>query len=156
MWCELPPDARSIIEAQPRRGDRIFPYSTDAIGAAFTRACRLLGIEDLRFHDLRHSGISRLFELGRTIPQVACVSAHRSLSSLKRYAHIRQSGDRLAGWKWLAVASISAQMVTGLTVTRLRAVETLHGTARGDIDANQARGYPRYRRKEPPVSQGGE
>lgn len=114
-------------------------------------------IDDLRFHDLRHTGISRLFEMGRTIPQVACVSAHRSWSSLKRYAHIRQSGDRLTGWSWCAVASIPAQMVTGSTVTHVRAVETRHGTARGDIDANQARGYPRCRRKgEPPVSQGEE
>lgn len=26
---------------------------------------QLLGIEDLRFHDLRHEGISRLFENGK-------------------------------------------------------------------------------------------
>ena len=55
----------------PRRDDRIFPYSTDAISAAFTRACKVLGIEDLHFHDLRHEGVSRLFEMGWTIPQVA-------------------------------------------------------------------------------------
>jgi integrase len=34
--------------------------------------------EDLRFHDLRHEGVSRLFEMGRTIPQAAAVSGHRS------------------------------------------------------------------------------
>src|SRR5436305_1670525 len=75
-------------------GERILPFSTDAISAAFTRACRILGIEDLRFHDLRHEGISRLFEMGRTIPQVAAVSGHRSCISLKRYTHIRQIGDK--------------------------------------------------------------
>jgi integrase len=50
----------------PKVGDRVFPYTTDAICAAFTRACRVLGIEDLHFHDLRHEGVSRLFEIGRT------------------------------------------------------------------------------------------
>ncbi len=100
VYCELPPEALAIIKSMPREENRIFPYSTDAISAAFTRACRILGIEDLRFHDLRHEGISRLFEMGRTIPQVAAVSGHRSWTSLKRYTHIRQSNDKYANWKW--------------------------------------------------------
>jgi integrase len=83
--------ASAIIELMPRRGDRIFPYSTDAINAAFTRACKVLAIDDLHFHDLRHEGISRLFEMGRTIPQVASVSGHRSWQSLQRYTHLHQT-----------------------------------------------------------------
>jgi hypothetical protein len=31
-----------------------FPYDPKSVGAAFTRACHILGIQDLRFHDLRH------------------------------------------------------------------------------------------------------
>jgi integrase len=76
------------------------PYSTDAISAAFARACKILGIEDLRFHDLRREGISRLFEVDRTIPQVAAVSGHRSWTSLKRYTHIRHSADKYQNCKW--------------------------------------------------------
>ncbi len=100
VYCELPPEALTAINSMRRDGERIFPYSTDAISAAFTRACKILGIEDLRFHDLRHEGISRLFEMGRTIPQVAAVSGHRSWTSLKRYTHIRQSEDKYKNWKW--------------------------------------------------------
>jgi integrase len=115
MWCELPPEALQIIQMQPRIGDRIFPASVDAVGAAFTRACQLLRISDpewsdgrnLHFHDLRHDGISRLFEMGRNIPQVACVSGHRSWNSLKRYTHIRQSGDKYAGWPWLGTITLN-------------------------------------------------
>jgi integrase len=99
-WCELSPEASAIIDSMPRRDQRIFPYSTDAISAAFTRACKVLGIEDLHFHDLRHDGVSRLFEMGRTIPQVASVSGHRSWQSLQRYTHLRQTGDKYVGWKW--------------------------------------------------------
>jgi integrase len=113
MWCELPPEALQIVQAQPRIAERIFPASVDAAGAAFTRACQLLGMSDpgwpdernLHFHDLRHDGISRLFEMGRNIPQVACVSGHRSWTSLKRYTHMRQTGDKYAGWAWLAAVS---------------------------------------------------
>jgi integrase len=98
--CDLPPEAVAIIEATPKVDHRIFPYSTDAICAAFTRACQFLGIEDLHFHDLRHEGVSRLFEIGRDIPRAALVSGHKSWSSLQRYAHIRRSGDKFANWKW--------------------------------------------------------
>jgi integrase len=61
----------------------------------------LIGIEDLHFHDLRHEGVSRLFEMGRTIPQVASVSGHRSWQSLQRYSHLRATGDKWSNWVWL-------------------------------------------------------
>jgi integrase len=84
----------------PQTGPTIFPASADAISAAFTRACKVLGIEDLHFHDLRHEGISRLFEMSWNIPHVAAVSGHRSWQSLKRYTHLSQAGDKYANWKW--------------------------------------------------------
>ncbi|QFY60352.1 tyrosine-type recombinase/integrase [Rhizobium grahamii] len=103
VWVELPPEAIRIIESMPKKKDRIFPYGTDAISAAFTRACQYLHIDDLHFHDLRHEGVSRLFEMGRTIPLAASVSGHRSWNSLQRYSHLRETGDKLDGWKWLDV-----------------------------------------------------
>ena len=100
VYCELTPEALKIIKSMPRDDARIFPFSADAISAAFTRACKFLGIQDLHFHDLRHEGISRLFEIGRTIPQAAAISGHRSWTSLKRYTHIRQTGDKYTDWVW--------------------------------------------------------
>jgi integrase len=90
VWCDLPPEALQIVLSMPRRREEIFPYCGDTIGTNFTRACQFLEIIDLHLHDLRHDGISRLFEIGRNIPQVAAVSGHRSWSSLKRYTHRRQ------------------------------------------------------------------
>lgn len=101
VWCDLPEPALQIIQAMPRGKGSIFPYNSETISYTFRDACLILGIDDLRFHDLRHEGISRLFELGLTIPHVAAVSGHRSWQNLKRYTHIRQTGDRYAGWKWL-------------------------------------------------------
>lgn len=105
VYCELPTEALAIVRSMPRTAPQLFPYSADAISAAFTRACQFLGIKDLRFHDLRHEGISRLFEMGRTIPQAAAVSGHRSWTSLKRYTHIRQAGDKYKNWKWLPIVT---------------------------------------------------
>lgn len=101
VWVDLPPEAEAIARAMPKTDPEIFPFSTDAITANFTRACKILDIHDLRFHDLRHEGVSRLFEMGRTIPQAACVSGHRSWQSLQRYAHLRAAGDKWQGWEWI-------------------------------------------------------
>ena len=100
VWCELPPESVAIIESMPHVSDRIFPYTVDAISTAFTRACKFLGIADLHFHDLRHEGVSRLFEMGRTTALASSVSGHRSWQSLQRYTHIRRTGDRYEGWRW--------------------------------------------------------
>jgi integrase len=123
VWVDLPLEALAIVKTMPRNDARIFSYSTDAISAAFTRACLILGIttdrmpdeKRLHFHDLRHEGISRLFEMGRSIPQVATVSGHRSWQSLQRYSHVRASGDKYAGWKWLADVSQKAKDANAMT-----------------------------------------
>ncbi len=113
VWVDLVPEAVAIIDAMPKISDQIFPFNPGAMGAAFTRCCQLLGIsgEDipdeqcLHFHDLRHEGVSRLFEMGWNIPHVAAVSGHRNWTSLKRYTQLRQRGDKFANWKWLPIVT---------------------------------------------------
>lgn len=85
----VPAGARKIIDALPRFDERILPYKSESVSASFERACKRLDIDDLRFHDLRHEGICRLFELGLGIPEVAMISGHQSWSNLKRYTHLR-------------------------------------------------------------------
>ena len=46
-------------------------------------------IADLRFHDLRHEAVSRFFEMGLSVPEVALISGHRDLRMLFRYTHLR-------------------------------------------------------------------
>lgn len=100
VWCHLPPEALAIVKTMPKALDQIFPYSAESISASWTRACKFLGIEDLHFHDLRHDGVSRLFEMNWDIPRVASVSGHRDWNSMRRYTHLRGRGDLYAGWKW--------------------------------------------------------
>ncbi len=82
-------DALAIVQRQPRGQSRIFPYSHRTVGTYVTRAVAALGIDDLHLHDLRHEGISRLFEAGYRIEQVALVSGHRDWAMLRRYTHVR-------------------------------------------------------------------
>lgn len=98
----LPEPALAVIQRQARiDGElRIFHYNHRSISAAFTRACSILGIEDLHYHDLRHEGVSWLFEQGWDIPRVALVSGHRTWNSLKRYTQLQHVGDRFENWAW--------------------------------------------------------
>ena len=66
-----------------------FPYTVRMVQFAWTTATHRAGIDDLHFHDLRHEAISRLFEKGLSIPEVAVVSGHRDFRMLARYTHLR-------------------------------------------------------------------
>lgn len=81
-------DAAAIIQSMPRTHAQVFPFKSRSIGAAFTRACSFLGIEGLRFHDLRHEATSRLFERGYSIQEVSQFTLHESWQTLRRYTHL--------------------------------------------------------------------
>jgi integrase len=85
----LLPEALAIIERQPRGPECVFPYNSKTVGALFTRAVAMLGLPDLRFHDLRHEATSRLFERGYAIHEVAQFTLHESWATLKRYTNLR-------------------------------------------------------------------
>lgn len=117
VWCHLPDEAWAIVQSMPRVYAEIFPYTTDAIQGAWARAMSGLGIKDLHFHDLRHGGVSRLFEMDWDIPRVSSVSGHRDWNSLRRYTHLHGRGDSFAGWEWLP--KVVAMPVTfGAAVTK--------------------------------------
>lgn len=82
MIVPLLGDSMNIVLRQERKGDFIFPYNSRSVTAGFQRVRNSLGIEDLRYHDLRREGASRLFELGYSIEEVAQVTGHRNLNIL--------------------------------------------------------------------------
>ncbi len=89
QWVPLMNGAWELVHEQPRGDDRIFPMHAQTLSKYFKEACDALSIPDLHFHDLRHEGISRLFEQGFDIPRVALVSGHKSWNHLRRYAQLR-------------------------------------------------------------------
>lgn len=101
VWCHVPDEAWRIMMSMPKVAEDVFPYNSRSISASFTRACHFLEIDDLHFHDLRHDGVSRLFEMGWDIPKVASVSGHRDWNSMRRYTHLKGDGDPYKNWSWL-------------------------------------------------------
>ncbi len=86
----LSSQAIGVLNAQPRRMDgKVWGIRADSITQAFDRACKRAGIEDLRFHDLRHEATSRLFEKGFNPMEVSTITGHKTLQMLKRYTHLR-------------------------------------------------------------------
>ncbi len=65
----------------------MFSKTGNAFRLAWNRLRRRVGLDDLRWHDLRHEATSRLLELGLTAPEVALITGHKSLTMLSRYTH---------------------------------------------------------------------
>ncbi|WP_310606710.1 integrase [Buttiauxella brennerae] len=82
MVVPLMGGAWEILKAQPEKSELIFPYRSQNISLAFFRVKKELGIEDLRYHDLRREGASRLFEMGFSVEEVAQVTGHKNLQTL--------------------------------------------------------------------------
>jgi integrase len=86
-YVPLTDKAMAAIEQGDRNSEYVFPLTANALRFAWTRFKKKQNIEGVRFHDLRHEAISRFFELGLTVPEVASISGHRTVSMLFRYAH---------------------------------------------------------------------
>jgi integrase len=77
----------------------VFPAPVDGrtepkpidITSAWERALKKAGIEDFRFHDLRHTAASYLAMNGATLAEIAEVLGHKTLQMVKRYAHLTES-----------------------------------------------------------------
>ena len=67
----------------------VFAMTGNAVRLAWVRLKEKAGIVDLRFHDLRHEAVSRFFEMGLSIPEVALISGHRDPRKLFRYTHLK-------------------------------------------------------------------
>jgi integrase len=65
----------------------VFPMNGFTASKAFDVAVKRAGLKDLRFHDLRHTGITHLAEKLPNLIELASVSGHRSLKMLQRYYH---------------------------------------------------------------------
>jgi len=75
--------------------DLIFPgksgKSPIEINKPWYSALEQTGIENFRFHDLRHSAASYLAMDGASLLEIASVLGHKTLSMVKRYSHISES-----------------------------------------------------------------
>ncbi|MDN3646814.1 site-specific integrase [Pontixanthobacter aestiaquae] len=86
--------AATLLEGLGEDAGFAFPLTPNALRQSWRRACHRAEIQDLRFHDLRHEAISRFFEIGLSVPEVALISGHRDARMLFRYTHLAPNAVR--------------------------------------------------------------
>lgn len=68
--------------------DRIFQVTKSYLHHEMERGSKLAGVKKIRIHDLRHSHVSHLIELGFSAVAIADRVGHESIDITYRYAHL--------------------------------------------------------------------
>ena len=87
-WVPLTKLAKVILDQAPRTTDRVFPITDVALRQSWERLRNRANLINFTFHDLRHEAISRMFEKGLNVPEVASISGHKTASQLFRYVQV--------------------------------------------------------------------
>ena len=68
--------------------DRLFPVTKSYLYRKMDTACKKLGLKRIRVHDLRHSHVSLLIDMGYNAVAIADRMGHESIDITYRYAHL--------------------------------------------------------------------
>lgn len=68
--------------------DRLFPVTKSFLTRHMTKGCKAAGVKKIRVHDLRHSHVSLLIDLGYSAVAIAERVGHQSIDITYRYAHL--------------------------------------------------------------------
>lgn len=88
--------AHDLMNAHIRRIDTPYVFAgrfkerPATFRIAWEAAVKSAGLEDFHFHDLRHTAASYLAMNGATLSELSEILGHKSLSMVKRYAHMTE------------------------------------------------------------------
>lgn len=108
---------RYLLEARPRAECRTAfltlvapprPMQTTTIGQMVWRQCRIVGIEPVRAHRLRHVLATELLANGVRLPEIAQVLRQRDLGTAAVYAKVDYPALRELALPWLVVRGAAA------------------------------------------------
>jgi integrase len=84
-----------FVKANPQPDELVFGI-TDNFHEAFTSACKKAGLDDLRYHDLRHVAATRLIQAGLPREQVGRILGHTQANTTYRYINVDNEAIRRA------------------------------------------------------------
>ena len=73
---------------EPKKDERIFTISKSYLHHEMNRGSKISGVKRIRVHDLRHSHVSLLINMGFTVLAIADRMGHESIDITYRYAHL--------------------------------------------------------------------
>ena len=77
-----------------KKDDRIFTITKSYLHREMDRGAQAAGIKRIRIHDLRHSHISLLIDMGFSAVAIADRVGHESIEITYRYAHMFPSQQK--------------------------------------------------------------
>ncbi|HEX8177796.1 MAG TPA: site-specific integrase [Pyrinomonadaceae bacterium] len=92
-----------LYESSPKDPNCLVFGVKDTVKRSFTSACRAAGIEGFRFHDCRHTAITRMLRSGLEAAEVMKVSGHTQWKTFLRYVNpdevaAKEFADQLAAY----------------------------------------------------------
>lgn len=82
----LPPAVDVLKRYGVKSEGKLFPITPSGISQAFRRAADKAGLSNLRLHDLRREGISRMRDrLGASLEDIAVFSGHQDILTLQKH-----------------------------------------------------------------------
>ncbi len=101
-----------LTDLGPKETGPIFTYrgqSMKDVSTAFAKARTRAGLDDFRFHDLRHTFASRLVQQGVSLYEIMHLTRHKSFQMVQRYAHLAPDFQERAIAALNAYGTVSAQ-----------------------------------------------
>ena len=77
---------KKLYSAAP--SERIFPVSKHYLKHEMARGCKETGVKQIRIHDIRHSHVSLLIDMGFSATAIADRVGHESVDITYHYAHL--------------------------------------------------------------------
>ena len=87
----MPEKVLKILEKLQGRDGKVIELSKGAARNGFDKARKKAGLETLRFHDLRHIAISRMWRSGMNALEISACSGQRDIKMFMRYSHFQLS-----------------------------------------------------------------
>lgn len=87
---------RQVNEQLIRRVGRRYPFSEDGWRTVWKQALEKAGVTNFRFHDLRHTALTRLVRETGNLRIAMELAGHADISTTTRYAHADKSDVRAA------------------------------------------------------------
>jgi integrase len=103
LWSKSPKDSGCLVFG-----------ITDTVKRSFAGACETANIKGFRFHDLRHTAITRMVQAGITPMEVMKISGHTQMITFARYVNpnndaVRRAADALAQFNAEQEANLAVQ-----------------------------------------------
>ena len=109
-------ELQSLFEKSTKDSDSLVFGITDTVKRSFAGACRDAGIEGFRFHDCRHTAITRMVQSGMAAHLIMKVSGHTQPITFSRYVNVddqtaRQAASALDNFNRSAIAENATGLV---------------------------------------------